>query len=158
MIITGEPSHALRVCESGMTSFDDGQANKEPEEPKDCYLGIICDLLYKCLSKNPHKLARILEGEAEDPASAPFYWITKWVDYSERYGIGYFLSDNSFGVLFNDHTRLVSTEDKGLIVYIDANGVETFMSAQKYDPSLKKKMTLLIYFYDYMRTNLLTVF
>ncbi|KAF1743990.1 hypothetical protein MXB_4499, partial [Myxobolus squamalis] len=151
-----ERSHAFRVRDSEITTFDDGEDNKDPEEPKDCYLGVIYELISKCLTKNPNKLARVSDGEAEDPASTPFYWITKWVDYSERYGIGYHLSDNSFGVLFNDHTRLISTVDKGMIAYIDADGVESFMSSEKYDPSLKKKMTLLIYFYDYMKNNLLT--
>jgi len=33
--------------------------------------------------------------------------VSKWVDYSDKYGIGYQLSDNSVGVLFNDSTRLL---------------------------------------------------
>ena len=28
--------------------------------------------------------------EAEDPAKRPVYWISKWVDYSDKYGLGYF--------------------------------------------------------------------
>jgi polo-like kinase 1 len=34
-------------------------------------------------------------------------WISRWVDYSDKYGLGYQLSDDSFGVLFNDKTRLM---------------------------------------------------
>ena len=49
--------------------------------------------------------------EAEDPASQPIYWISKWVDYSEKYGLGYQLSDNSVGVLFNDNTRILLAAD-----------------------------------------------
>lgn len=45
--------------------------------------------------------------EAEDPASIPIYWVSKWVDYSDKYGLGYQLCDNSVGVLFNDSTRLI---------------------------------------------------
>ncbi|KII65416.1 Serine/threonine-protein kinase PLK1 [Thelohanellus kitauei] len=150
-----EKSHALRVCDTEMTSFDDG-AESKIEEPKDCYLGIISDMIAKCLSKNPHKYPKIVEGEAEDPGSAPFYWITKWIDYSERYGLGYQLSDRSFGVLFNDHTRLISTEDKGTVAYIDENGAEIYMTLEQYPPSLKKKMVLLTFFYNYMKQNLLT--
>lgn len=29
-----------------------------------------------------------LPEEAEHPASSPIYWISKWVDYSDKYGIG----------------------------------------------------------------------
>ena len=43
----------------------------------------------------------------QDPASVPIYWIAKWVDYSDKYGLGYQMSDGSVGVLFNDQTRLL---------------------------------------------------
>lgn len=26
--------------------------------------------------------------EAEDPACIPVFWISKWVDYSDKYGLG----------------------------------------------------------------------
>uniref|UniRef100_A0A6Q2XC75 Serine/threonine-protein kinase PLK n=1 Tax=Esox lucius TaxID=8010 RepID=A0A6Q2XC75_ESOLU len=35
-----------------------------------------------------------------------FIWVTKWVDYSNKYGFGYQLSDQNIGVLFNDGTHL----------------------------------------------------
>ena len=47
--------------------------------------------------------------ECEDPASVPIFWVSKWVDYSDKYGLGYQLCDNSVGVLFNDSTRLILT-------------------------------------------------
>jgi len=47
--------------------------------------------------------------EAEDPAAVPIYWVSKWVDYSDKYGLGYQLCDNSVGVLFNDSTRVILT-------------------------------------------------
>lgn len=47
------------------------------------------------------------DDDAEDPASIPIYWVAKWVDYSDKYGLGYQLCDNSIGVLFNDSTRLL---------------------------------------------------
>ena len=41
----------------------------------------------------------------------PVYWVSKWVDYSDKYGLGYQLCDNSVGVLFNDTTRLLLTRN-----------------------------------------------
>lgn len=29
-----------------------------------------------------------LTDEAEDPACIPIFWISKWVDYSDKYGLG----------------------------------------------------------------------
>ena len=34
-------------------------------------------------------------------------WVIKWVDYSEKYGIGYSMSDESTGVYFNDSTKML---------------------------------------------------
>lgn len=61
--------------------------------------------------KNIVKTIFTLLDEAEDPASTPVYWVSKWVDYSDKYGLGYALCDNSVGVLFNDQTRLILCED-----------------------------------------------
>uniref|UniRef100_A0A8C1FLQ9 Serine/threonine-protein kinase PLK n=1 Tax=Cyprinus carpio carpio TaxID=630221 RepID=A0A8C1FLQ9_CYPCA len=36
----------------------------------------------------------------------PFIWVTKWVDYSNKYGFGYQLSNQNVGVLFNEGTHL----------------------------------------------------
>jgi polo-like kinase 1 len=51
---------------------------------------------------------RVLFAEdVEDPASIPIYWISTWHDYSDIHGLAYELCDNSFGILFNDATKLV---------------------------------------------------
>ena len=34
--------------------------------------------------------------------------VKKWIDYSSKYGIGYILSNNSYGVFFNDSTKILS--------------------------------------------------
>lgn len=49
--------------------------------------------------------------EAEDPAAVPMVWISKWVDYSDKYGFGYQLSDDTIGVIFNDLTKLLLLVD-----------------------------------------------
>jgi len=38
----------------------------------------------KCLLTNSFPLAE----EAEDPACIPIFWVSKWVDYSDKYGLG----------------------------------------------------------------------
>ncbi len=51
------------------------------------------------------------EDEAEDPKCTPMVLVSKWVDYSDKYGFGYALSDESIGVLFNDVTKLLQLAD-----------------------------------------------
>lgn len=34
-------------------------------------------------------------------------WLSAWVDYSNRYGLGFLTTDNCHGVIFNDGEKLV---------------------------------------------------
>jgi hypothetical protein len=38
-------------------------------------------------------------------------WVSKWVDYSEKYGLGYLLSNGACGVYFNDSSRIILSPD-----------------------------------------------
>ncbi|KTF76072.1 hypothetical protein cypCar_00027029 [Cyprinus carpio] len=78
--------------------------------------------------------------ETEDPACIPVFWISKWVDYSDKYGLGYQLCDNSVGVLFNDSTRLIMYADGDSLQYIDRNSLESYLSVRSYPSSLSKKV------------------
>jgi len=42
-------------------------------------------------------------------------WVTKWVDYSNKYGFGYQLSDGTVGILYNDMTRMLLHTDGRLV-------------------------------------------
>ena len=95
------------------------------------------------------------DDEAEDPAATPIFWISKWVDYTDKYGVGYQLCDNSVGVYFNDATRIVLLADGHNLQYIERNGSESFYTFDKYPESLYKKITLLKYFRNYMNEHLL---
>lgn len=39
-------------------------------------------------------------------------FIVSWVDYCNKYGMGYALTDGSVGVHFNDSTSMVLSPDK----------------------------------------------
>ena len=45
--------------------------------------------------------------------------VLEYVDYSAKYGVGYLLSDNSFGVFFNDSTKILYEPDDKLFHYLD---------------------------------------
>jgi hypothetical protein len=42
-------------------------------------------------------------------------WVSKWVDYSEKYGLGYLLSSGACGVYFNDSSRIVLFPDSSYV-------------------------------------------
>lgn len=59
------------------------------------------------LRTKPARDDRQLGDEMTDPAAQPLYWVSKWVDYSDKYGFGYELCDGGVGVMFNDTTKLI---------------------------------------------------
>jgi polo-like kinase 1 len=76
-------------------------------EPNDCYLSEMHKQLKSVVDSRPATKFPVMQEEAEDPKCAPMIWMSKWVDYSDKYGFGYALSDESIGVLFNDVTKLL---------------------------------------------------
>lgn len=128
---------------------------REGAEPVDCHLTDMIQQLNSLNATKPSERALIRQEEAEDPACIPIFWISKWVDYSDKYGLGYQLCDNSVGVLFNDSTRLIMYDDGDSLQYIDKNTVESYMSVRSYPSMLSKKITLLKYFRNYMSEHLL---
>jgi hypothetical protein len=81
--------------------------------------------------------------------------ITKWVDYSNKYGFGFQLSDRSVGILFNDNTRMMLTSDASTVQYNDLSNRTHSFSAQSPITEHQKKVTLLLYFAEYMDTHLI---
>lgn len=94
------------------------------------------------------------------PAQAPELWVTKWVDYSSKYGVGYILSDGSIGVYFNDSTKIILSSEGDRFDYItrrtqDRPEIRTKHTFEDYPDDLKKKVTLLRHFRNYMLTDVL---
>jgi polo-like kinase 1 len=93
--------------------------------------------------------------EMTDPAAQPMIWVAKWVDYSDKYGFGYQLSDEGVGVMFNDTTKLIMLPNGINVHYIDKNAEESYMTMDNYPRMHDKKMKLLSYFSRYMREHLI---
>lgn len=127
---------------------------REPDA-SDCHLKDMLQQLNTLIAAKPSERTLVRQEEAEDPACIPIFWISKWVDYSDKYGLGYQLCDNSVGVLFNDYTRLIMYADGDSLQYIDKTAAESYLSVRTYPPTLNKKITLLKYFRNYMSEHLL---
>jgi len=75
-------------------------------------------------------------------------WVKKWVDYSTKYGLGYYLSNEATGVFFNDSTKIVLDPNGHHFDYMERRssdrqdvGVEHTLT--EYPKELQKKVTLL---------------
>lgn len=100
-------------------------------------------------------IGSLFTDEMTDPAAQPIVWISKWVDYSDKYGFGYQLSDDGVGVMFNDGTRLIMLTNGFNIHYIEREGEELYYDIKNYPPKLEKKMKLMNFFLKYMNEHLM---
>ncbi|XP_066144079.1 serine/threonine-protein kinase polo [Euwallacea fornicatus] len=111
-------------------------------------------LLAKFIKSKP-TLHEKVYVEMTDPDAQPTIWVSKWVDYSDKYGFGYELSDESVGVMFNDSTRLIMLANGINVQYVDKNGDEAYMTVENYSKQYEKKIKLLSYFHRYMKEHLI---
>ncbi|XP_037620896.1 serine/threonine-protein kinase PLK1 [Sebastes umbrosus] len=132
----------------------DEPLQRDPE-PAENHLKDMLQQLNSIIAAKPSEKAVVCQEEAEDPACVPIFWISKWVDYSDKYGLGYQLCDNSVGVLFNDYTRMIMYADGDSLQYIDKTAAESYLNVRSFPSALNKKITLLKYFRNYMSEHLL---
>jgi len=66
-----------------------------------------------CAGRNATSLAavRVADATVTQVHRPWILYISKWVDYSNKYGFGFQLSDNSVGIMFNDDTRMLLGAD-----------------------------------------------
>ncbi|KAK0161583.1 hypothetical protein PV327_010039 [Microctonus hyperodae] len=107
------------------------------------------------LLTNPARQDASSAVENTDPSAQPFLWVSKWVDYSDKYGFGYQLCDDGVGVMYNDGTRLIMLANKYNIHYINRDLNEMYYTVKDYPPSLEKKMKLMNFFLQYMNEHLM---
>ncbi|KAG6807580.1 hypothetical protein H0H92_007046 [Tricholoma furcatifolium] len=105
---------------------------------------------------------RLFRDPREDP-SLPLQeervFIVAWVDYCNKYGMGYALTDGSVGVHFNDSTTVVLSPDKHHFDYLTSRRQGTMYvrksyTADEYPEELKSKVYLLKHFEHYIMDRL----
>ena len=89
-----------------------------------------------------------------EPLSLLPIFVSKWIDYSNKYGFGYQLSDQSVGVIFNDSTRICRTSDGSVVEFTDQRGKMATFPSYSPPPELSTRVRLVEYFGRYMEENL----
>lgn len=107
----------------------------------------------------PASGSRYSPTEEAQPA-LPELWVSKWVDYSSKYGVGYILADGSIGVYFNDSTKIVLVPDGNQFDYVtrrtqDRPEMRSTHTFEDHPEDLKKKVTLLRHFKNYMLMDII---
>lgn len=85
----------------------------------------------------------------------PFIWVTKWVDYSNKYGFGYQLSNQNIGVLFNEGTHLSLCDQRRTVHYCLANNKHFTFQADTIPEQLHSQKQIVELMANYMEQNLM---
>ncbi|XP_019727202.1 serine/threonine-protein kinase PLK3 [Hippocampus comes] len=104
-----------------------------------------CLAIMPAATRNPPCLSR--------PQS--FLWVTKWVDYSNKYGFGYQLSDQSIGVLFNEGTHLSLCDQRKTVHYCLTNNKHFSFPASSLPEQLRNQKQIVELMANYMEQNLM---
>lgn len=84
--------------------------------------------------------------------------VTRWIDYTAKYGLGYQLDDGSVGVYFNDATKIILSAQGTSFDYVERESSSEssptrnshYLYAGGYPSHLEKKVVLLKHFRDYL--------
>ena len=97
--------------------------------------------------------------------------MVKFVDFSSKYGLGYMLSNGSYGVLFNDSTKVILHPNQFHFDYVERSKKQPECSSNEgqaaesmidqvsqydffcYPESINKKVVLLQHFKSYLDGN-----
>jgi serine/threonine protein kinase len=89
-------------------------------------------------------------------------WVVRYMDYTNKYGLGYLLNNGCAGVYFNDSTKIIMSADGFVFQYFErkrrGSGISTSESdhtkmtyfVSSYPSELNKKVTLLGHFREYL--------
>nr|XP_057922419.1 serine/threonine-protein kinase PLK3 [Doryrhamphus excisus] len=118
-----------------------------PAAVSECAMKVLngCLATMPAAAKNPPCLSR--------PQS--FLWVTKWVDYSNKYGFGYQLSDQSIGVLFNEGTHLSLCDQRKTVHYCLTNKKHFSFPASSLPEQLRSQKQIVELMANYMEQNLM---
>ncbi|NXE28577.1 PLK2 kinase, partial [Ardeotis kori] len=131
-----------------------GSCSSSSECLEDSTMGSVADtvarVLRGCLENMPEA-----DSIPKEQLTTSFQWVTKWVDYSNKYGFGYQLSDHTVGVLFNNGAHMSLLPDKKTVHYYAELGQCSVFSAAEAPEQFISQVTVLKYFSHYMEENLM---
>jgi len=76
--------------------------------------------------------------------------IVRYVDYTQKYGLGYVLTNGTTGIYFNDETKMLLHQNRHNVIYVDNARESQQCSITNYPSCLRKKVILLKHFADYL--------
>ncbi|KAM8961047.1 inactive serine/threonine-protein kinase PLK5 [Pelodytes ibericus] len=93
--------------------------------------------------------------DPKEQVACPILWVTKWVDYSNKYGFGYHLSDGCSGVLLADGSHISLFPHLQIVCYSTTSREHITFPEWSPPCRLEGKMRILSFFAEYMQEKIL---
>jgi polo-like kinase 1 len=81
----------------------------------------------------------------------PDFFVSRFCDHSEKYGLGYLLVNGTVGACFNDSSRMAMAPHEHFIQYWESYGVKRPDVFKKDNEFQKKKITILLRFAESLK-------
>ncbi|KAH3681523.1 hypothetical protein WICPIJ_007504 [Wickerhamomyces pijperi] len=123
-------------------------------------------LKHECLSTlngmlSAERESRLRTTRSQFTACKTPVLISKWVDYTNKYGFSYQFSSDDVGVLFNDGTTLIRTTRHNMFWFITDDTVEGWLASEYHISEIpdefSRKVEIADFFANYMKVNLCKV-
>ncbi|KAG5272280.1 hypothetical protein AALO_G00163670 [Alosa alosa] len=150
-----EVRDSIHMIVRGALGASSSSSSSSTEGVEDGSMASVVDSVARVLRDCLEKMAEAESIPKKKGGSTSFLWVTKWVDYSNKYGFGYQLSDHSVGVLFNNGTHMSLLPDKKTVHYSAELGSCCVLSSAEAKESFQGQVTILKYFAHYMEENLM---
>ncbi|ORX33326.1 hypothetical protein BCR36DRAFT_588625 [Piromyces finnis] len=95
------------------------RANINKQKNQVATSGNILDIVYRNICQAFEDAENNVEvQDINEPIENPKVFISKWIDYSNKYGLGYQLTNSCVGVYFNDSTSIILSADEEHFEYL----------------------------------------
>ncbi|KAF8649339.1 hypothetical protein AX16_005874 [Volvariella volvacea WC 439] len=153
------PSAAHRDQTAQSTATATGSSAIPPQQKLNAFDAAAHVLTLAFDARAAGRMFRDPREDAHLPIPEERVFIVSWVDYCNKYGMGYALTDGTVGVHFNDSTSLVLSPDKRHFDYITSRHQGTVYyrksyTVENYPEDLKSKVYLLKHFEKYIMERL----
>ena len=166
MTIEGIRNHAFFTISSPPSSLPDDALSQTPIFCRKTSLDTVQSIQLQTISENETLNATQNDENIDDQdvimtsdstyqqTDSPF--ITKFLNYSEKYGLGYVISNGYIGVYFNDNTSMIANSCKKVYYISKDKAVSegTFEFFRAHSKDLDKKSRLLEYFAEKLQVRL----
>lgn len=83
------------------------QLQKQIQEPPSCHEHHDCKVKHTLIELKKIMTGQVEKKWADIAAKENEIIVKKWHDYTSKYGLGFLLTNNTVGVIFNDGSRIL---------------------------------------------------